>query len=174
MNCSPGRSQITPLCDVCTCSMCAMSVPLDCIWRKAWNAAGSATRRKGRYSRAFSAHCLITAASDGEHIAECVSSNHGGLTGVGPRGALQTRSGRKTRRYDVSTGGRRAYTIWSRHHRKLPGLQDAGRTHFLRSSTSRVTDFRKHQICHRLSQRGGAVRRRARRRAASLSCARDG
>ena len=90
-------------------------------------------------------------------------------TPFGP-GVPLRRSGRKCGDVMVIRGCR-ADTVWPGPHRKLPVLQDAGRTSFLRSSTSCIAVVRIHQISHRLSQ-GSCPVSRVSRHEAFTSCVR--
>src|SRR5271157_733814 len=158
---APQRSRITPPCDVCTCSMCGMSVPLECIQSQAANAAtaprSTETAVYAPFPRIGTSPVQVTSLTW-----QCaMGRSTAALTGFGRESAV--RRGRAESRGDTmrSTGGRRAYTIWSGHHRKLPGVQDAGGAYLLRSSTSRTTVVRKHQVRYRIPQGRGPVCRRA-------------
>ena len=145
-------SQVTGPCDVCTCWVCAHSVPLDCIWSRAWEA------ESGQISR--TRPCIESLGGDfgGSPQQVTAGTRQGARTKTsatpaipGPSQQLAPAAAVKHGDTMFSSGGRRAYTIRFRHHRKLPGLQDAGRTYLLRSSTSCLAGLRKHQVCNRLS-----------------------
>src|SRR5271165_1997101 len=100
--CAPSDrrlSHITVLCDVCTCSMCGRSVPLECIRSKASKCHNRPKKHGNRYLCPFSAKRDITGTGDLPHLATCAGPKDGRSIGFGRQGADRVVGSLKSRGY---------------------------------------------------------------------------